>query len=265
MFHIQKHINHVKQLQHSKTSHHAIYSENGVWSGGGHWHMHSVNETGLDHVSQQILSATCLVLQFLCLLVNFFIAVISDFLPAQASPLQQQVNQSTVLGRSSQTWQFLLVAGFSFPRHPSALKYTLAPVIMSPQCSPYTGCLFAFCHEDRMRRHLNPLPVTKATDHHCNQIPATFQCFLQQWDKVPVFLLSPTSSVVFALLNLKTTGTQCAARQRFVQCFVFFSTSQWKWDLQTQELCGSRSNMLLSDTDRNNYDSSSFFVKSLTR
>lgn len=37
---------------------------------------------------------------------------------------------------------------------------------------------FAFCHQDCMRRHLNPLPVTKATDHHCNQIPATFHCFL---------------------------------------------------------------------------------------
>lgn len=39
---------------------------------------------------------------------------------------------------------------------------------------------FAFCHQDRMRRHLNPLPVTKATDHYCNQSPATFQQFLKQ-------------------------------------------------------------------------------------
>lgn len=42
-------------------------------------YMQSANKTWLNHVSQQVLSATCLVMQFLCLLVHFIIVVITDF------------------------------------------------------------------------------------------------------------------------------------------------------------------------------------------
>lgn len=106
-----------------------------------------------------------------------------------------------------------------YPCHPSPPLHTHSSDVAS--VLSIHGPPFAFCHQDRMRRHLNPLPVTKATDHHCNQIPATFQCFLQQWDKVLFFHLNPTPSdhAVCALLNLNTTGAQYITHQCFKECY----------------------------------------------
>lgn len=80
---------------------------------------------------------------------------------------------------------------------------------------------FAFCHQDCMRHHLNPFPVTKATDHHCNQIPATFLSVLQQWDKVPFFHFSPSPSdhAVCSLFYLNTIGAQYFTHNCFKECY----------------------------------------------
>lgn len=55
--------------------------------------------------------------------------------------------------------------------------HTATPHIQSWWSLGVPPYMFAFCHQDCLRRLLNPLPGTKATNHHCNQIPATFHCF----------------------------------------------------------------------------------------
>lgn len=124
---------------------------------------------------------------------------------------------------SSETQQPLLVTDFSFPHFANHVTprphYTHTSDVASVLSIHWLP--FAFCHQDRMRRHLNPLPVTKATDHHCNQIPATFLCFLQQWDKVLFFHLSPTPSdhSVCGLHSLNAAGTPYIMHQCFKEFY----------------------------------------------
>lgn len=68
-------------------------------------HRQSAIKTRLNQVSQQVLSATCLVLQFLCLLLLFIIVVIAD-IPAGAA--------CVILVATVQ-----VTAGHAFKVHPS--------------------------------------------------------------------------------------------------------------------------------------------------
>lgn len=61
-------------------------------------HMQSANITKLNRVSQQVLSATCLVLQFLCLLVRFIIVVIVDFPAKWLQTSQEPQSRSLHIG-----------------------------------------------------------------------------------------------------------------------------------------------------------------------
>lgn len=61
------------------------------------------------------------------------------------------------------------ITAFSFPHFD--IHATLAPTTHTSDVASVLSMhrlTFAFCHQERMRHHLNPFPVTKATDHHCN-------------------------------------------------------------------------------------------------